>query len=309
MTLPRISLVTPSFNQAPYLEATLESVVRQEYPDLEWIVMDGGSTDGSVEILRPYERHFAAWVSERDAGQADALRRGFARATGDILGWLNSDDVLMPGALRRVGEFFAAHPACQFLTGDSVFIDAGGTRQVWEVRGGAYSFRELLHYCDGIYLPQPSVFFTRAAYDRAGGVDATLEYAMDFDLWLRIRAEHELFHVPEHLSQMRVHAHAKGQDPMQPTLHAVSQITRRHWGSVGRGERMRLRYGLRRMHAREHCAQGLASAQAQDRRAARRAFLLALAYDPFILTSRPAQSLMARLALPQTLRARWLRVP
>lgn len=293
----RISLVTPSYNQAPFLEATLESVVAQKYPALEWIVMDGGSTDGSVEILKRYAHHFAYWTSERDAGQTDALQRGFARATGEILGWLNSDDVLLPHALERVGMFFAETPACDFLTGDSVFVSADGTRETYAVRGGAYSFRELLHYCDGTYLGQPSVFFSRAAFERVGGLDGTIQNAMDFDLWLRLREWYELFYLPQRLSQMREHPHAKGQDPQQRVLNDVVRVTKRYWGRVSAGERVGLWVGLHRMQAREDCKQGLARVAEGDLAAARRALTSAVRRYPPIVGERQWQRLFKQTNL------------
>ena len=124
--LPRITLVTPSFNQAPYLGATIRSVLGQGYPDLEYIVMDGGSTDGSVGIIRRHEADLAFWKSAPDGGQSDALRQGFSRATGEVLGWLNSDDTLEPGALLDVGELFARRPDANLLYGNLNFIDPTG---------------------------------------------------------------------------------------------------------------------------------------------------------------------------------------
>jgi hypothetical protein len=177
------------------------------------------------------------------------------------------------------------------------------------VRGGAYSFRELLRYCDGVYLGQPSVFFSRAAYQAVGGVDPSLQYAMDLDLWLRLRARFDLYHVPRRLSQMRVHREAKGQDPNQLILREAAKVTRRHWGAVSAGERLRLRFGLRAMRAREYCKQGLEHVARQDRRGGWDALARAVALYPLILTYRPAQSLAARVALPPALRARMLRVP
>src|SRR5258708_28960112 len=139
MILPRISLVTPSYQQGVYLEATIQSVLESKYPNLEWLVLDGGSMDSSVALLRRYETHFAYWTSEPDGGQAAALKRGFARATGDILGWLNSDDLLEPSTLQTVGEHFAAHPNCEFICGDGVMVNADGSRPEYYLRGGAYT--------------------------------------------------------------------------------------------------------------------------------------------------------------------------
>ena len=127
---PRISIVTPSYNQARFLEKTIRSVLDQEYPNLEYIVMDGGSDDGSVEILRRYSNRLTYWRSSRDDGQADAIKRGFTLATGDILGWVNSDDLLLPGSLEHVAHQFRQHRGADFLAGGFVPIDENG-RATW----------------------------------------------------------------------------------------------------------------------------------------------------------------------------------
>ncbi len=306
---PRITLVTPSYNQAAFLQATLDSVCAQNYPNLEYIVMDGGSTDGSVEILRRYEKHFAYWTSEPDAGQSDALNRGFARATGEIFGWLNSDDMLLPNALQTIGAYCAEHPECDFVTGDGMFVNADGTRQVWAVRGAPYTLRELLYYCDDKYLPQPSVFFSRRAWEQVGGLDVTLHYAMDLDLWLRLRQHFELHYVPQRLSRSRLHPAAKGEQRGQPALRAVEQITRRYWNQVSAVERARIFWGLRRMRARQYCRDGLAEVVQGNSRAGWDALRGALIQDPVSVLSARGRSLLARLVLPRSLRRRFLHVP
>lgn len=307
--LPRITLVTPSFNQASFLETALRSVLAQNYPDLEYIVMDGGSTDGSVEILRRYQEHFAYWTSEPDGGQSDALNRGFARATGTVLGWLNSDDLLLPEALHAVGAYFAAHPECHFLTGDGVFVNADDTREVFVAQGAAYTFNDLLHYYADNYLPQPAVFFSPEAFQRAGGLDTSLHYVMDVDLWLRMRRNFALHYLPRRLAKMRLHDMAKSQHQGQAASRAVVQVTQRYWTSVGFLQRVRIFFGLRRMLAREACQFGLIRASRNDLGAGWRALRDALGWDPFILASPVAQRLCARLCLPGSLRRRLLRVP
>lgn len=307
--LPRITLVTPSFNQAPFLEAALKSVLAQNYPDLEYIVMDGGSTDGSVEILQRYQEHFAFWTSEPDGGQSDALNRGFARATGTVLGWLNSDDLLLPGALYAVGTYFAAHPECHFLTGDGIFVNADDTRQVFVAKAAAYTFADLLRYYADNYLPQPAVFFSPEAFHRAGGLDTSLQYVMDVDLWLRMRQHFTLHYLPRRLAKMRLHDLAKSQHEGQAALRAVVQVTHRYWRSVGFFRRVQISIGLRRMLAREACQFGLVRTSRNDLRAGWRALRDALAWDPFILATPPARRLCARLCLPKALRRRVLRVP
>lgn len=307
--LPRISLVTPSYNQAAFLEATIQSVLAQNYPNLEYMVFDGGSTDGSVEILRRYENHFAYWTSERDAGQSDALNRGFARATGEIFGWLNSDDVLLPNALQTIGAYFAQHRECDFVAGDGIFINADGSRELFYVRAAAYTFRDLLHYDADKYLPQPSVFFTRRAFAAVGGLDVSLRYGMDLDLWLRMRRQFELHYIPNCLAQMRLHGDAKSQHAEHAALRAVMHVIARHWGRESVRERAQLFWGLRAMMAREMCAEGLKRAQQRDSRAGWNALRDAMLWNPSVLFSRVARQLLARLLLPRSAQNKILRAP
>ncbi len=127
-SLPRVSIVTPSFNQAAFLEETIQSVLSQDYPNLEYIIIDGGSTDGSVEIIKKYADKLAYWVSEKDTGQADAINKGLIRVTGEIVAWLNSDDIYLPGTIRAAVEALQAHPDCGLVYGDVLSVDAKGSR-------------------------------------------------------------------------------------------------------------------------------------------------------------------------------------
>lgn len=309
MNLPRISLVTPSYNQAQFLEAALESVVAQNYPNLEWIAMDGGSTDRSVELLRRYEKYFAYWTSEQDGGQADALQRGFARATGEIFGWLNSDDMLMQGALNAVGSYFAAHPECDFLAGDGEYVNADDTRVLYTSHAMPYSFDDLLHFYQDKFLPQPAVFFSRTAFQCVGGLDTTLTYTMDLDLFLRLRRLHPLHCIHQPLAKLRQHQDAKSRHAGHPHLVAVEHETRRYWSEVAPLERMKILMGLRWLRARATCDAGLERVVAGDAQSGWDALITAHKIYPFVLTTPVARRLVARLVLPMGLRRRWLRVP
>jgi glycosyltransferase involved in cell wall biosynthesis len=185
--LPAITLVTPSFNQARFIEATIRSVLLQGYPALEYVIMDGGSTDGAVDIIRKYEPWLARWVSAKDRGQSDALNRGLAKTSGEIVGWLCSDDRLVPGALHAMVRFRASNldaiawaGACRTVTADgrSFYTNAprGATREALADWGRAGR------------ISQPACFFSRDAWQRLGGVEESYHYAMDFDLWLRMSA-------------------------------------------------------------------------------------------------------------------------
>lgn len=206
MNYPKISIVTCSYNQGRFLEATILSVINQQYPNLEYIVIDGGSTDNSVEIIRRYEKHLAYWVSERDQGQSDALIKGFERSTGDVLGWLCSDDVLENGALLEAGEYFARNSDADVVFGDTIFIDADGniTRYYKTL-----PFRPWIMLNTANYIPQPSTFWRRELYFRVGGLDRSIHVSMDPDLWMRFARVTRLHHVRRYWSRMRFYPEIK----------------------------------------------------------------------------------------------------
>ncbi len=204
MKLPRISIVTPSFNQGEYIEETILSVLKQGYPNVEYIVIDGGSSDASVEIIRKYEEHLAYWITEPDRGQSDALVKGFARATGDILGWLCSDDLYKSGAFWLVAGAFLNVPTLDVFYGDTEYLYPDGTTR--RKNRVAYDY-SIMRYFN--LIAQPSSFFSRKAYERAGGVDPTLQYAMDYDLFLRMGREAHCINVPLVLSSYRLHCESK----------------------------------------------------------------------------------------------------
>jgi glycosyltransferase involved in cell wall biosynthesis len=183
---PRISIVMPSYNQGDYIEATIRSVVMQHYPNCEFIVMDGGSTDHTVAILERYRSHFAFYHSAPDNGQADAIRTGFERATGDILAWINSDDYYLPGTFFRVARYFMAHPSVQFVNSDVLFLNQStGTVSRQLVAGPNRLFARTLASQGA---PQMGCFWRASAYRQAGGVNASFQFSMDLDLFIRLMA-------------------------------------------------------------------------------------------------------------------------
>jgi glycosyltransferase involved in cell wall biosynthesis len=204
-----ISVVVPSYNQADFLEATLRSLVEQDHAEKEILVMDGGSTDGSVDIIRRYADRLAFWVSERDGGQSQAIANGKRRCRGDVVGWLNSDDVLKPGALSRVAE-----TARRTGAEEAVFY---GGHDVIDENGRVMDLAPAIEDTDwcrrhlGPVICQPGTFYSRVAYERIGGVDASLHYGMDMDLWLRFFAAGVPFvRVPGYLASFRRHSQQKG---------------------------------------------------------------------------------------------------
>ncbi len=225
MEWPKITVVTPSYNQARFLEETLRSVHDQGYPRLEHIVMDGGSSDGSAEILRRYAPCLTSWVSEPDGGQTQALIRGFARATGDILCWLNSDDVFEPWTLREVGEFFQRYPHVRVVYGDATWIDIHG-RVLRPKREHAWS--RFIWMYDHNFISQPSTFWRRGLYEQVGGLDPRRDLAMDADLWIRFAEVAPLYHVRRLWSRERICAEMKTQRLRAQSLAAEALIRSRY---------------------------------------------------------------------------------
>jgi glycosyltransferase involved in cell wall biosynthesis len=204
---PRISIVTPSLNQGAFLEITLRSVLDQAYPALEYIVQDGGSVDCSVEILCRHEKNLTHWESTPDRGQAHAINCGFRHATGDIMAWVNSDDLLLPGALNYVADFFNKHPEVDVVYGHRILIDEDGSEiGRWIL---PEHDEEVLHWAD--YIPQETLFWRRRVWTSIdGALDESFKFAMDWDLILRFqKAQAKFVRVPRFLGAFRVSSHQK----------------------------------------------------------------------------------------------------
>ena len=204
-SLPLVSVVTPSFNQARYLEQTMRSVLEQDHPRIEYIVVDGASKDSSLELIRAYESRLAYWVSEKDSGQAEAINKGLARATGEIIAWLNSDDYYLPGAVSAAAKAFALNPDAALVYGDMLAVDENG-QTTNLMKYGQLSLADLL--CFQI-IGQPSVFFRKDALEKAGLLDTTFHFLLDHHLWIRIAQQGKILHVPQVWSAARYHAEAK----------------------------------------------------------------------------------------------------
>jgi glycosyltransferase involved in cell wall biosynthesis len=202
---PLVSIVTPSYNQALYLEQTIQSVLGQDYPRVEYIVIDGGSTDESVDVIKKHANRLAYWVSEKDRGQAEAINKGFGRANGEILGWLNSDDYYLPGTISAVVKCFESNPDAVMVYGDMLAVDANG-RTINVLKYKQLSLEDLL--CFQI-IGQPSVFFRRAAFEKAGMLETAFHFMLDHHLWIRLAQQGRILYVPQVWSAARYHAEAK----------------------------------------------------------------------------------------------------
>lgn len=203
---PLVSIVTPSYNQAPFLKATLDSVLSQDYPELEYIVVDGGSTDGSGEILAKYENELDAVVSEPDLGQTDAINKGFSLAEGEIFAWLNSDDTYLPGAIREAVDFLQKHPEVGMVYGNAFYMDERGER-VARYPAGPTDYRGLRRGVNTI--PQQAMFFRSNLWKLVGPLDPSFYYAMDYDLWVRIASLSPIAFHDRYWANFRLHSVSK----------------------------------------------------------------------------------------------------
>jgi len=213
--LPKISIVVPSYNQGKFIAATLQSIIDQRYPNLELIVVDGGSTDSTLAAIKQYEAHLHWWVSEPDSGQAEAINKGFVRSTGDVMAWINSDDLVAPGALHRVADYFVKHPETQVIYGNRVLINEEGLeigRWILPHHSG-----RVLQWAD--FVPQETLYWRREAWNSIGArLDESFRFAMDWDFLLRLSAKQMIIrHLPVFLGHFRVHH-------QQKTLSIMSSI-------------------------------------------------------------------------------------
>lgn len=227
---PRISVITPSYNQGEFLERTILSVLRQEYANLEYIIIDGGSSDNSLEIIKKYASHLAYWVSEPDRGQSHAINKGFARATGEIMCWLNSDDFYLPGTLRAVSKNLAAETGEMAIAGHILKIYTDG-RPAQKLLGRYENLRRLLQFWRGYEMHQPSIFWRREVFEQVGFLDEEQQYIMDFDYWVRIARRFDFKNIDRILSCSTYHDRAKTGDNYRKYHEELRRQSHRFWGS------------------------------------------------------------------------------
>jgi len=205
MSLPKISIITPSFNQGKFLEETIQSVISQDYPNLEYIVIDGGSADNSVEVIKKYESHLHFWTSEKDRGQSHAINKGFQKASGEIISWLNSDDLYLKDALVNAAGVFKKNPEAALIHGKTILF--GNKKK--ETEKGAEDFDLQLRYFSMMPYAQPSSFFRRKVLDEQGLLDETLHFGMDYDLLIRIALNYKIEKTELLFSKYRLHEESK----------------------------------------------------------------------------------------------------
>ena len=225
--MPLVSIVTPCRNAAQFIGETVRSVLDQDYPDIEYLIMDGASTDNTVELLAPYRTRLRV-ASAPDRGQADAVNRGFAQTRGAIFAFLNADDLYHPGAIRAVVEAFAAHPEAAAVYGEARYIDESG-RPVGKYPVEPFDRVLFERRC---YICQPAAFVRHDAFRACGMLDAHLRYAMDYDFWIRLSASYPMLKIDRELADSRLHASSKTLAEMPAAMLEAIEVLRRHYGYV-----------------------------------------------------------------------------
>lgn len=204
--LPLVSILTPSYNQGRFLEETIQSVLSQDYPNLEYIIVDGRSTDESVEIIQRYASQLGWWVSEPDQGQTDAINKGFTHAHGEVFAWLNSDDTYLPSAITQAVEFLQAHPQAALVYGDANLVDERGN-VIGRFPSRQTNLQQLLR--GSVHIPQQTTFFWAQMWRQVGPLDPSFQFAMDYDLWVRLAKLAPLVYTPKLWANFRLHGEGK----------------------------------------------------------------------------------------------------
>lgn len=222
-SLPKVSIITPSYNQGRFLEASILSVLGQDYPNIEYIIVDGGSKDESVEIIQKYADRLAWWVSEKDKGHADALNKGFSHATGEILAWLNSDDIYYPSAVSEAVAYLNEHPEVGMVYGDALLIDNTG-KATGKFASKQTSYHAMLR--GSVHIPQATTFYRTSLWKQVGPLDLSLFFAFDYDLWVKLAKVSEIRYLPRLWAQFRLHGEGKSvvnDDRCYPDMMRVSK--------------------------------------------------------------------------------------
>jgi glycosyltransferase involved in cell wall biosynthesis len=225
--MPLVSIITPSLNQGEFIEETIHSVLSQDYPRLEYIVVDGGSTDNTCDILRRYEGRLR-WLSEKDRGQADAVNKGFRMARGEILGWLNSDDTYLPGAVAKAVQALLDAQDAMMVYGKAYYIDELG-QMSGIYRTEPFDIARLAEWC---FLCQPSVFLRSELFNHIEMLDVDLQYCMDYDLWIRIGQRFKIVYIDAFLANSRLYPGTKTLSHRDAIFREILQVVEKHYGFV-----------------------------------------------------------------------------
>lgn len=209
---PKISIITPSYNQSQYLEETIRSVVLQQYPNLEYFIVDGGSHDSSLEIIKRYNHWITWWVSEPDTGQSQAINKGLLKSTGEIIAWLNSDDIYLPGTLAYISKMFVDHPDIDFIYASAWFIDENGNKKDKYKGKPLHGGKRRYKFWKGWPIPQPTLFFRKSLLEKVGMLDESLHYAIDFDWIIRALRIGNYRCLDKVLAHYRLHTESKTAD-------------------------------------------------------------------------------------------------
>jgi glycosyltransferase involved in cell wall biosynthesis len=225
--LPLVTVVTPSYNQGPFIRETIESVLSQDYPNVEYLVIDGGSTDETLSILKSYDSRFF-WVSEGDEGQTHAINKGWKRSKGEIIAWLNSDDIFQPGAVRKVVEYFLKNPDVGAVYGEAYYINEDGD-VISRYPTEPFNSDRLVDFC---YICQPATFLRRSVVDDVGLLDESLNFCMDYEFWIRIAQKHRFCYLPHYLALSRLHTDCKTVRSRVIALREIANMIYGHYGFV-----------------------------------------------------------------------------
>jgi len=239
---PKVSIITPSYNQGQFIEATINSVLLQDYPNLEYIIVDGGSKDESAAIIKKYQDRLAWWVSEKDAGHSDAINKGFSHATGDILAWINSDDIYFPGAVTEAAAFLTDHPEVGMVYGNADLID-DQSKLIGKFSAKQTDYKRLLR--GSVHIPQATTFFRADLWKQVGPLDNSLFYSFDYDLWVKMAKVMEIRYLSRVWAKFRIHSQGKtvlNDDLCYPGMLQVHDREVGGWLSW-----LRIRYIVRKM--------------------------------------------------------------
>lgn len=305
---PRISIVTPSYNQGRFIEETIRSVLLQGYPNLEYIIIDGGSVDGSVDVIRRYASWLTYWSSEPDGGQSDAINKGFGIATGDIVAWLNSDDLLTPGALQKVAARFAAEQKPAVVCGSAELRSTDLSTVLWVFDSPPTTTVDF-GYPEGRHIGQPSVFMAREMLDFPAPLRRDLHYVMDLELWLRLSKKGDFLTVPDRLSWLRYHLEAKTFRDNPRVFQELETVLAEYASMLLPARKAELITASRRQEARAYVHDALRRVGTNSRMESFRLILRALRIDRGVLSIRMFYAVIIRICLPMSLQRRLLRSP